>query len=225
MALTLSDYLYRARRLLRDSLSTGYDDQFLTYCINQARADVIYRSRCTRVLPLFNLVQGQEAYSFQTPLSILVANSINAKSILTILGLTIEYSQGPLRIALEYLPWQRFNAIYRAFPIQIYPTIWSQYDYQSFWVAPIPSQSYVLECDCLYLPTDMAVTTDQEGAIPQPFSDAVPCRACYWAKKFEQSFDEAQLYAQMADSQLNLGVGATPPWRTPSQYGSSITNS
>src|SRR6266550_2177262 len=120
MALTLSDYLYRTRKFLRDADGSGYDDAYLTYCINQARADVIYRTRCTRVLPVFNLVPGQEAYSFQTPLSILVANAIAAKSILTILGLTIEYSSTPLRIALEYLPWQRFNAIYRAFPIQIY---------------------------------------------------------------------------------------------------------
>lgn len=220
----LSDYLYKVRKYLRDSAGTGYDDPFLTNCINQARADVIYQSRCTRVLPLINLTAGQEAYSFQNPLSVLVVNGIAAKSILTILNLTIQYSAGPLRINLEYLPWSRFNAIYRSFPIQIYPTLWSQYDYQSFWVAPIPSQAYILEIDCLYMPSDLVLATDVEGAIPQPWTDVVPLCACYWAKLFEQSLDEANVFRQMANSQLGIGVGATPPWRTPSQYGSALTN-
>ena len=167
--LDLSAYLYRARKFLHDSGVSGgtkFDDTFLIYCINQARANVIYSSRCTRSWTSINLVAGQEWYPFALVQQSLqasgdeFANPLSVKQVLTILNLTIQYSSSPLRIALEYLPWSTFNAIYRSFPIQIYPTIWSQYGYQQFIVAPIPSQTYVLEVDCLWLPTDLVNYTD-----------------------------------------------------------------
>jgi hypothetical protein len=227
VGLQLQDYLYRTQRFLRDPFATGYDIPFLTYCINQARADLIYSSRCSRALALVNTVAAQESYNFNKVLSSVQNLGAPAKSILTVLGITIQYSSTPLRIALEYLPWQQFNAIYRSFPIQIYPTIWSQFDtgfFQSFYVAPIPSQVYVLEVDCIWLPSDLANPTDQETTIPQPWSDVVPLCACYWAKLYEQSMEEADWFADTARKQFNIRVGATPPWRVPSRYGSSFTS-
>lgn len=234
MPLALSDYLYRERKFLHDSGVVGgtkFDDTFLIYTINQARANVIYASRCTRAWTTINLVGGQEWYQFGTVLSALQAGNqfgtmIAAKQILTILNLTIQYSSSPLRIELEYLPWTRFNAIYRAFPIQIYPTIWSQYshDFQgTFIVAPIPSQVYVLEVDCLWLPVDLAQNTDQEAAIPQPWSDAVPLVAAYWALINEQSPEMVEAIKKIAQDQFGLQLGSAPPFRNPSAYGSAFT--
>ena len=232
MGLSLQDYLYRERKFLHDSGVSGgtkFDDTFLIYTINQARANLIYLARCTRSWTSINLVAGKEWYPFS-----LVAQSLSTtgdefgsqlpvKQILTILNLTIQYSSSPLRIALEYLPWSTFNAIYRSFPIQIYPTIWSQYGYQQFIVAPIPSTTYVLEVDCLWLPLDMVNYTDLESAIPQPWSDAVPLVAAYWALINEQSPEMVEALKKIARDEFGIQISATPPWRIPSQYGSAFT--
>lgn len=224
MNFTLNDYLYRLRQFLRDPYDTGYTVQFKQYCINQGRCDAIYYSRCSRALALINLVAAQEAYPFSIVQTQLVAQGLPALQVLTILNTTIEYSSTPLRIALEYLPWSTFNAIYRSFPIQIYPTIWSQYGFQSFYVAPIPSQLYVLEVDCLYLPNDLVNPNDQETTIPQPFSELVPICAAYWAKLYEQAKDDVKFFEDLAQKRFNIRLGATPPWRIPSQYGSAFTS-
>ena len=224
MNFTLNDYIYRTQKFLRDSLGTGYDVNFLTYCINQARCDAIYFSRCSRALALINLVPAQELYPFSMVQAQLVTQGTPALQVLTVLNCTIEYSSTPLRIALDYLPWSYFNAIYRSFPIQIYPTIWSQYDYQSFYVAPIPSQVYVLEVDCLFIPNDLVNLTDAETTIPQPWCDIVPVCACYWAKMFEQAKEDVAYFEELAMKRFNVRLGATPPWRMPSQYGSAFTN-
>ena len=232
MALTLQDHLYRERKFLHDSGVTGgtkFDDTFLIYTINQARANLVYLSRSTRSWTTINLSQGKEWYSFAQVLQALqatgdeFASPVPAKQVLTILNLTIQYSSSPLRIALEYLPWTTFNAIYRAFPIQIYPTIWSMYGYQQFIVAPIPSQTYILEVDCLWLPTDLVNYTDPENALPQPWSDAVPIVAAYWALINEQSPEMVEAIKKIAKDEFGIQIAATPPWRIPSPYGSTFT--
>ena len=232
MALTLQDHLYRERKFLHDSGVSGgtkFDDTFLIYTINQARANLVYLSRCTRSWTTISLQQGKEWYPFSLVLQALQAtgdefgNTLPAKAILTILNLTIQYSSSPLRISLEYLPWSQFNAIYRAFPIQIYPTIWSMYGYQQFIVAPIPSQTYILEVDCLWLPNDLVNYTDTETAIPQPWSDAIPIVASYWALINEQSPEMVEAIKKIARDEFGIAIGATPPWRIPSAYGSAFT--
>lgn len=188
---------------------------------------MVYQSRCSRGLAFVNTIAAQENYSFSTVLSALQSGSsllaaAPAKAILTVLGITIQYSASPLRIALDYLPWQQFNAIYRSFPIQMFPTIWSQFDtgfHQSFFVAPIPSQVYTLEVDCLWLPNDLVNPTDVETTLNQPWSDVVPLAACYWAKHYEQAWEEAKDFKTRALLEFNIRVGAVPPWRVPSRYG------
>jgi hypothetical protein len=231
--LSLQQYLYRERKFLHDSGVSGgtkFDDTFLIYTINQARANLVYLSRCTRAWTTINLAQGQEWYPFSQVLASLqtspgdeFSNQLPVKQVLTILNLTIQYSSSPLRIALEYLPWSQFNAIYRAFPIQIYPTIWSMYGYQQFIVAPIPSQTYVLEVDCLWLPSDLLNYNDNDTALPQPWSDAVPLVAAYWALINEQSPEMVEAIKKIARDEFGIQLSATPPWRIPSPYGSSFT--
>lgn len=228
--MNLGDYLYLTQKFLRDSQSQFYDQVYLTKCVNLARGDVIYAAKSTRVLGLINLQPGVQQYNFGDILAAIQAQGIAAQQILSLLTLTIEYNNpapaglvpatsGILTYQLDYLPWSRFSAIYRAFPISIYPTIWAEFGDQTYYVAPIPSQSYVLECDVLYMPPDMANVNDLETAFVKPWTDLVPLAACYWAKFYEQNFNEAQNFATMAANLFGVRIGAKRPWRVPSQYG------
>jgi hypothetical protein len=232
--MNLGDYLYLTQKFLRDSQNQFYDQNYLTKCVNLARGDVIYAAKSTRALGLFNLSVGVQSYTFSPILAAIQAQSIAAQQVLSILSLTIEYNNpspaplvpataGILTYQLEWMPWSRFSSIYRAFPISIYPTIWSEYGDQGFYVAPIPSQPYVLECDVLYMPPDMAVLGDVETAFVKPWTDLVPLSACYWAKFYEQSFNEAENFSKMAAEIFGVRIGAKRPWRVPSQYNSMMT--
>lgn len=231
--MNLGDYLYLTQKFLRDSQSQFYDQTYLTKCINLARGDVIYAAKSTRSLGLFNLTVGQQQYAFDPILAAIQANGVAAQQILAILTLTIEYNNpavaplipataGILTYQLDWYPWSRFSAIYRAFPISIYPTIWAEYGDQGFYVAPIPSQPYVLECDVLYMPPDLTNMNETEAAFVKPWTDLVPLAACYWAKFYEQSFSEAQNFQKMAAEIFGVRIGSKRPWRVPSQYGSMM---
>jgi hypothetical protein len=232
--MNLGDYLFLTQKFLRDSQSEFYDQNYLTKCINLARGDVIYAAKSTRSLGLFNLIVGQQQYAFDPILAAIQANGVSAQQILSILTLTIEYNNpapaplipataGILTYQLDWYPWSRFSAIYRAFPISIYPTIWAEYGDQGFYVAPIPSQPYVLEADVLYMPPDLQNSGDVETAFVKPWTDLVPMAACYWAKFYEQSFNEAENFAKMAGAIFGVRIGAKRPWRVPSQYGTMMT--
>lgn len=232
--MNLGDYLYLTQKFLRDSASVFYDQTYLTKCVNLARQDVIYACKSTRSLGLINLVTGVQSYTFDPILAAIQANGVDAQQVLSILSLTVEYNnpspaplipatQGILTYQLDWMPWSRFSAIYRAFPISIYPSIWAEYGDQGFYVAPIPSQPYVLECDVLYMPPDLASVSDMEDAFVKPWTDLVPLAACYWAKFYEQSFNEAENFQKMAAELFGVRIGSKRPWRVPSQYGSLMT--
>jgi hypothetical protein len=215
---TLQTYLYQTRQLLRDANSDFYTDTFLTLEINQARQNVIRDTLCTRALALISTVGGTEVYPFSLVLSNLQTQGLPAQQILTGLNVTLDWTTN-LRISMDYYPWTKFNALFRAYPFQTIPTIWSMYAYQAFYVFPIPSQVYTLEIDCVYLPSDMVKTTDVEASLPFPWSDLVQFQAAYLAKQYEQAQQEAQTYFQRYQTELQLRRGANPPWRIRSQYG------
>lgn len=219
---TLSTYLYQTRQLLRDANSQFYTDQFLTQEINQARANVVRDTLCTRTLAIINLVGGQESYSFQSILSVVQGNGVPAQQILTILNATLDWTIN-LRISLDYYPWTKFNALFRAYPFQTIPTIWSMYGYQSFYLFPVPQQTYPLEIDCVYLPNDMVNNTDTEMSLPTPWSDLVQFNAAYLAKDYEQAAGESKYYLDKYYAELQLRRGSNPPWRIRSQYGNRPT--
>ena len=231
--MNLSDYLYLTQKFLRDSQNQFYDQTYLTKCVNTARNDVIYAAKSTRALGLFNLVVGQQSYTFDPILAAIQANGVVSGQVLSILTLTIEYNNpapappipatsGILTYQLDWYPWSRFSAIYRAFPISIYPTIWAEYGDTSFYVAPIPSQPYVLECDVLYAPPDLINLSDVETAFQKPWTDLVALEACYWAKLYEQSFNEAENFQKMAAQMFSIRIPVKRPWRVPSQYGTMM---
>jgi hypothetical protein len=232
--MNLGDYLYLTQKFLRDSQNQFYDQTYLTKCVNLARSDVIYASRSTRALGLFNLTQGVQSYTFDPILAAIQANGVVSQQVLGILTLTVEYNnpapaplipatQGILTYQLDYYPWSRFSAIYRAFPISIYPSIWSMYGDNQFYVAPIPSDQYVLECDVIYAPPDLVNLSDVETAFQKPWTDIVAVEACYWAKLYEQSFNEAENFQKMAMQLFGVRIPIKALWRIPSQYGTLMT--
>jgi hypothetical protein len=227
--MTLQDHLFLTRRFLRDSLANFWPDPDLIVYINKARQNVVRDTCCARSLGIIQTVTGQESYSFQTVLSAVQANGAPAQQILTVMGITIQWSapsgQSPtLRYKLDWKPWTQLDAQLRLFiSYQYIPSVWSMYDYQSFYVAPIPNNAYNLEVDSVYAPNDLVNYTDPENAIPMPFQDClVALKAARWAKYYEQSFAEASAFDQQYELEKNRIAGITPCFRVPSFYGQQI---
>ena len=71
----------------------------------------------------------------------------------------------------------------------------------SFYVYPIPSQTYQYELDCLCLPQDLITDLSVE-IIPDPWSDAVKYFAAHLSYLDLQNFNAAQYYLTLFDSHL-----------------------
>jgi hypothetical protein len=217
----LGDLQFRTQLYLRDPNGTFYSTKQLNYFINQARANVINDTLDTRAFATFNLVPAKELYTFQANiLPAVMQAGYSAQQIVCINNLTFEWTTN-LKIALDRLPWSKFNAIYRSFQIQIFPTIYSMFDYQSFYVAPIPSTVYVMEVDCVYLPVDLVNATDQE-VISQAWAELIPINAAYLAKQYEQARAESVELFNLYTQELHKRFGVQPAFVTPSQYGNPI---
>lgn len=132
---------------------------------------------------------GVEQYAFPSvPLS---ANSTvyNQPSI-DVLGVNI--LQGSVRYTMRYLPWTRFNAMLRSMVnFQQLPRYFSVTGQGTFWLAPIPDQTYVMECDVVYQPPTLVSGTDDDGQ-NYPFTEAVPYYAAYLAFLARRRRDAAE---------------------------------
>jgi hypothetical protein len=219
----LQDYIYRTRRLLRDSNATFWSNADLIIYINQARNDVCLDTGCCRYLGLITLNQAQEVYNLQLVLSQAQQAGLPAYAIGGVLGCTLDWTSS-FRFALEYLPWEDFNATYRVLStLQYVPGIWSMFDQQNFYVAPLPNGTYTLEVDSVWVPSDLVNLSDTETAIPPPFNDMlVPVMAAFWAKYYEQAYNEAKEFASLYLGYVQRKMGQLPGFRVPSRYRSTL---
>lgn len=228
IAPTLSNYLFRTRFFLRDSNAQFWSDTQLIQFVNQARADVIRDTACTRGIGIITLNAGQELYTYGTVLAALQSNpnipaQVTPVDVVKVLAMNINWNN--IRYTLNELPWIDFSSVYRSIPsYQYVPVIWSQYDYQSFYVAPIPSQTYTMECDCMYLPQDLTSYPSIDNAILAPWNDLVPICAAYWAKYYEQSWGEVQNFMGLYANELQLKLAMYPQFQVPSRYNNDVYN-
>lgn len=225
---TLQTYLSRTRFYLRDSNAQFWTDSQLIPFVNQARADVIRDTTCTRAIGLINFLQGQELYTYASVLTALQANAnipagVTPTQAVKVLAININWNN--IRYTLNELPWIDFSATYRSIPsYQYVPVIWAQYDYQSFYVAPIPSTGYTAECDTVYLPQDLSSYNQIDAAIPPPWNDLIPIVTAYWAKYYEQSWGEVANFEQLYQMELNMRLSMYPQFLVPSRYNNDVYN-
>jgi hypothetical protein len=147
------------------------------------------------------LVQGQEVYPFS---GVDLSANPGAAAVYRVISISIIYSN--YRYSLPVYSFSTYQAQIRQYPFQYQyvPTFASQFGQGvsgSFYVYPLPSQTYQYELDCLCIPSDLTDPLSVE-IIPQPWQDAV----AYWAASmaFEelQNLNAARYYAEKFDAMV-----------------------
>ena len=115
---------------------------------------------------------------------------------------------GVSRPALDWLPWDEFQAYCRAYAVlnTAYPSLWSVMNdgpMGELYVFPAPSQAGDMEIDATCLPSDLN-SNDDFDAIPIGFQDAIPFGAAGLCFLGTQRQSQGQvMYGQFLDK---LGV-------------------
>lgn len=143
------------------------------------------------------------------------AGFVHANTI-DLLNLSIYW--GNSRLALNYLPWTKFNAQGRYYVNFVgRPSVFSVYSSNSAFLAPIPDQPYLADFDCVRQPPDLVDDTTIE-VIPQPFYDSVGFYAAYLIKMKEQSWGEADAFTAQYTAQVNSAINSSFTRRLKSAY-------
>jgi hypothetical protein len=136
---------------------------------------------------------GQEVYNFS---SINLSQNLGCQSVYYVRSISIIYSN--YRYSLPVYAFSVYQSMIRQYPFQYeyVPTFASQFGQGtngSFYVYPLPSQSYQFELDCLCIPSDLTDDNSVE-AIPQPWTDAVPYMAAHLGFLELQNYNAAQFF-------------------------------
>lgn len=170
------------------------------------------------VSPISVMNQGQEVYRFAD--QDLSANP-GVKSIYSVKSVSVLYANW--RYTLACPSFSSYQATLRSFPFQYQyvPFYMAQYGRGTagaFFMYPQPSAPWQMEWDCFCLPDNL--TDDQSvEAIPDPYTDAVPFRAAYFAYLELQNLNAARFYDQEFDKWMARFGTATLPGRTSNPYG------
>ena len=145
---------------------------------------------------------GQEVYPFS---GISLAANPGCRSVYYVRSISIIYAN--YRYSLPVYAFSIYQAMIRQYPFQYQyvPTFASQFgqgSQGSFYVYPLPSQTYQYELDCLCLPSDLNYDQDYE-AIPDPWTDAVTWYASHLAMVELKNFNAAKFYFDMYE---NMGM-------------------
>src|SRR6266851_773609 len=169
--------------------------------------------------PINLLNAGQEVYNFT---DIFLGNFPGVDIVHAIKSISIIYSN--YRYSLPMYAFSVYQAQIRQYPFmyQYVPAFSSQFGQGangSFYVYPLPNQTYQMEFDCFCLPTDMLLDNSIPEPIPQPWTDAVPYMAAQLAYMELQNWNAAKFYEQQFDK-MTLGYSTQArTGRTINQYG------
>jgi len=205
---TLNDYIFVTRRLLHDANANFWTDQELTIDINGARQRLVRDTGALRRLQTSTVTQGKEVYNF--------ADLPEGDQTMDVL--TINLYWGTTRVPLMYKPWTQFNAELRYYQSYIgQPVAFSLYGTNSFYIGPLPDQTYTIELDTVIRPVDMVNLSDVE-VIKDPWTEPVPYYAAYTAKFKEQSYGEAEIFRQQYIQKCQNLLATTFTRRMPMPY-------
>ena len=209
MAQTLNDYIWFTRRLLHDANANFWTDQELTVDINGARQRLVRDTGCKRVLQTSQVVYNQEKYDF-----VGLPQGDQTMDVLT-----INLYWGTTRVPLIYKPWTQFNAELRYYQQYIgQPIAFSMYGTNSFYIGPLPDQTYTIELDTVVRPVDLVALDDLELDIKDPWYEPIPFYAAYTAKFKEQSYGEAEIFRQQYIQKCQNLLATTFTRRMPMPY-------
>lgn len=139
------------------------------------------------------LNQGQEVYPFS---DIDLSQNPGCAAVYFVRSVSIIYNN--YRYSLPVYAFSIYQAMIRQYPFQYQyvPTFASQFGQGvngSFYVYPLPSQTYQYELDCQCTPSDLIDDLSVE-AIPQPWQDAVAFYACHLAMTELQNYNAATYF-------------------------------
>ena len=203
----LSDYLTAVRDLLHDPNADFWQDPILTRFINKAMQQRDLDAGGNRQTLTYVLTAGTAAYNFTT---------VGNPNVFDVVGITLLYGtqriqlgggQAYTRLTVDL----RWSSTYRDTP-----QAFARYGPNQVVLAPIPSQAFTTEWDCLVYASPLVLTTDADP-MPYPYTEPVPYYAARLAKINERAPDEAEYFLDQYDRALGtLGVmrtGSQPTYR------------
>lgn len=129
---------------------------------------------------------------------------------------------GVSRPALDWQPWDNFQAYCRAYAVlnTSYPSVWSVYNdgpAGEIWMFPIPSVVGEIELDCFCEPADIYTDNDPE-AIPGTFYNAIKYGAASIAYLSSQRYAQAQAMENIFADRMGVARVAVDRGKSPSYY-------
>lgn len=168
--------------------------------------------------PINTIVQAQEVYPFS---SINVSTFPGVLSVYMIMSVSIIYAD--YRYSLPCYSFSVYQSMIRQYPFQYQyvPTFCSQFGQGtngSFYVYPLPSQTYQIEYDCFCLPQDLKDNLSVD-VIPDPWTDAVAYHAAALCYEELQNLNFARYFQDKFDAMLLRYSQYARPGRVTNPYG------
>jgi hypothetical protein len=164
------------------------------------------------------LNQGQEQYNF---VDVDLSQFPGVESILAVKSVSIIYAN--YRYSVPIYAFSVYQAMIRQYPFQYQyvPTFGSQFGQGtegSFFMYPLPSQTYQLEWDCICLPSDL-VDDQSVEVIQQPWVDVVPYFAASLAFAEMQNWNVSKYMLSLFDDMCQRKSNYARVGRVVNSYG------
>jgi len=164
------------------------------------------------------LNQGQEIYPFS---GISLAQFPGVASCYAVRSVSIIYAN--YRYSVPIYPFSIYQAMIRQYPFQYQyvPTFGSQFGQGaggSFYMYPLPSQTYQLEFDMQCLPQDL-IDDQSVEVIPAPWDDVIPYFAAHLAYLELQNMNAGKYYLDLFDNMTLRKSQYARIGRTVNPYG------
>lgn len=168
--------------------------------------------------PINQLNAGQEVYPFS---GVYLSANPGVQSVFAVQSISIIYAN--YRYSLPVYSFSTYQAMIRQYPFQYQyvPTFASQYGQGtagSFYVYPLPSETYQYELDCYCLPSDLKRDLDYE-VIPDPWTDAIAYFAAHQGMLDMQNYNISKYYLELFNSQLGIYSHSARVGRVVNPYG------
>ena len=164
------------------------------------------------------LNQGQEVYNFA---DVDLSQFPGVQSCYAVKSVSIIYAN--YRYSVPIYAFSDYQALIRQYPFQYQyvPTFGSQYgqgDAGSFYMYPLPSQTYQLEWDMFCLPSDMTDNLSVD-VIPAPWDDVVPYFAAHLGFAEIVNLNASKYYLDLFDNMCLRKSNYARPGRMINPYG------
>lgn len=167
--------------------------------------------------PHWTTTAGVEVYTFAQALAAL--NNAAVKGVIDILSISVAYSG--TKMTLDECSFAEMQAYLRSYTMgQSYPAAWAKYgqgESGTLYLAPIPSDTYAVEADCICTPVDLVDDTTVD-LIPDGWDEPVYYYAAFLAYQNASKNDDAKMmYAEF--ERLMIGArGNSTSVMIPSMY-------